>query len=393
MNVSVVISMFVEGLVSFFSPCIIPVLPLYLGYLASGAKSKDENGNVVYNRLKVFVTTCFFVLGISFAILLLGVSVSVFNNVFSDYSLIISFVGSFLLIIFGLYTLGVIRVPLFERERRIGVNLSLNRLSYIQALAFGFLFSFSWTPCVGPYLTSAVIMASDQGSLLNGVIYIFIYILGFVIPFLLLGLFVEEFIGFINKKKAILKYVNIVGGVVLCLMGGYMFIRCSNEVMSNKRELKRYQDAGYTVYDNDKQKYDFSLVNSNGDAVTLSEMVGENVCITFFRTWCTYCKQEISDLTLLKKEYPDVRFVIVTSPNVDNETDEDGIRAYLEELGCDVELLFDYDMVLCSRYGVSGYPMTFMFDDEDKFYGYIPGYLPLDDMRECLDNFTGKTDD
>ena len=235
MNVSVVISMFVEGLVSFFSPCIIPVLPLYLGYLASGAKSKDENGNVVYNRLKVFVTTCFFVLGISFAILLLGVSVSVFNNVFSDYSLIISFVGSFLLIIFGLYTLGVIRVPLFERERRIGVNLSLNRLSYIQALAFGFLFSFSWTPCVGPYLTSAVIMASDQGSLLNGVIYIFIYILGFVIPFLLLGLFVEEFIGFINKKKAILKYVNIVGGVVLCLMGSYMFIRCSNEVMSNKR--------------------------------------------------------------------------------------------------------------------------------------------------------------
>ena len=89
MNVSVVISMFVEGLVSFFSPCIIPVLPLYLGYLASGAKSKDENGNVVYNRLKVFVTTCFFVLGISFAILLLGLSVSVFNNVFSDYSLII----------------------------------------------------------------------------------------------------------------------------------------------------------------------------------------------------------------------------------------------------------------------------------------------------------------
>ena len=172
-----------------------------------------------------------------------------------------------------------------------------------------------------------------------------------------------------------------------------MFIRCSNEVMSNKRELKRYQDAGYTVYDNDKQKYDFSLVNSNGDTVTLSEMEGENVCITFFRTWCTYCKQEISDLALLKKEYPDVRFVIVTSPNVDNETDEESIKKYLDDLGCDVELLFDYDMVLCSRYGVSGFPMTFMFNDDDKYYGYIPGYLPLDDMRECLDNFTGKTDD
>ena len=108
MSISIAISMFMEGLLSFFSPCIIPVLPLYLGYMASGAKNIDENGNVVYKRLKVFLTTCFFVLGISFAILLLGISVSVFNNIFADYSLILSFIGSFLLIVFGLYTLGVI---------------------------------------------------------------------------------------------------------------------------------------------------------------------------------------------------------------------------------------------------------------------------------------------
>ena len=71
MSISIAISMFMEWLLSFFSPCIIPVLPLYLGYMASGAKNIDENGNVVYKRLKVFLTTCFFVLGISFAILLL----------------------------------------------------------------------------------------------------------------------------------------------------------------------------------------------------------------------------------------------------------------------------------------------------------------------------------
>ena len=64
-------------------------------------------------------------------------------------------------------------------------------------------------------------------------------------------------------------------------------------------------------------------------------------------------------------------------------------KKYLDDLGCDVELLFDYDMVLCSRYGVSGFPMTFMFNDDDKYYGYIPGYLPLDDMRKCLEEFTG----
>ena len=224
-------------------------------------------------------------------------------------------------------------------------------------------------------------------------LYIFIYILGFVIPFLLLGIFVEEFLNFINKRKNVLKYVNIIGGILLCLMGSYMFIRSSNEVMSNKRELKKYQDAGYAVYDNDKQKYDFSLVNQDGETVTLSELKGENVCITFFRTWCTYCRQEISDLSLLKDEYPNVHFILITSPNEDNEKDEDGVVAYLEDLNCDIDVLYDYGMVLANRYGVSGFPMMFLFDAEEMFYGYIPGYLPLENMRVCLDEYTEVNND
>ena len=393
MSITLVLSMFVEGLVSFFSPCIIPVLPLYLGYLSSGYKSVDEDGNVTYNRVRVFITTCFFVLGISFAILLLGISVSVFKNLFSRYSLILSFIGSFLLIVFGLYTLGFISIPLLDRERRIGVTFDLKKLNYLTACLFGFLFSFSWTPCVGPYLTSAVIMAGSQDSILIGVVYILIYILGFVIPFLLLGLFLEEFLKFINKRRSILRYVSIIGGVLILVMGLYMFVSSSRELLNTQNELKKYQDQGYVVYENDKQKYDFTLINADGDYITLSELEGENVCITFFRTWCTYCKQEVGDLTLLKEEYPDIRFVLVTSPNIDNETNEEGIKKYLDELNCDVELLYDYDMSLSSRYGVSGFPMTFMFNDEDMFYGYIPGYLPLEDMRKCLDKYIGVTND
>ena len=172
-----------------------------------------------------------------------------------------------------------------------------------------------------------------------------------------------------------------------------MFVSSSRELLNTQNELKKYQDQGYVVYENDKQKYDFTLINADGDYITLSELEGENVCITFFRTWCTYCKQELSDLTLLQEEYPDIRFLIVTSPNVDNETNEEGIKKYLDELNCDVELLYDYDMSLSSRYGVSGFPMTFMFNDEDMFYGYIPGYLPLEDMRKCLDKYIGVTND
>ena len=139
---SIYISMFVEGALSFFSPCIIQVLPVYFGYLASGSKKVDADGNVYYDRLKVFITTCFFVLGISFAILLLGISVSVFNDFFSDYRLILSYVGSFVLIIFGLYQLNIINIPLLLKERKLNIKLDLNKMNFLTAYLFGFLFSF-----------------------------------------------------------------------------------------------------------------------------------------------------------------------------------------------------------------------------------------------------------
>lgn len=389
MNLALVFSMFAEGLISFFTPCILPVLPLYLGYLSSGSKTIDENGNIIYKRLKVFLTTCFFVLGISFAILLLGISVSVFNNIFVDYSLVLSYIGSFLLIIFGLYTLGIISIPLLDRERRIGVTFDLKRLNYFTAYFFGFLFSFSWTPCVGPYLTSAVIMAGSQGSVISGIVYMLIYILGFVIPFLLLGIFLEEFLNFINKRRNVLKYVSIIGGVLILVMGIYMFISSSATILNTQNELKKYQESGYIVYENDKQKFDFELENRNGNTISLSDTEGEFVCITFFRTWCTYCKQEAQDLALLKEEYPDIKFYLITSPGNDSEKDKAGIIKYLDELNCDIEVLFDYDNSLVREYGVSGFPMTFIYNNNDMLYGYVPGYMPIENMKTVLNDLLG----
>lgn len=384
--------MFIEGLMSFFSPCIIPVLPLYLGYLSSGSKTIDEDGNVSYNRLRVFLTTFFFVVGISFAILLLGISVSVFNNLFSRYSVILSFAGSFFLFFFGLYSLNVISVPFLDRERRIGVTFDLKKLNYFTACLFGFLFSFSWTPCIGPYLTSAVIMAGTQGSVITGIIYMVVYILGFIIPFLLLGIFLEEFLNFVNKRHNFLKYVSSLGGVLILVMAVYMFVSASSDLLNTQNELNKYQESGYIVFENDKQKYGFELENRNGDIVSLSDTEGEIVCLTFFRTWCTYCKQEVQDLSLLKNEYPNIKFYLITSPGNDNETSKDGVISYLDELNCDVEVLFDYDNSLVRKYGVDGFPMTFIFNNDDMFYGYVPGYLPLDNMKTVLNELISSND-
>lgn len=381
---SVYISMFLEGLLSFFSPCIIPVLPLYFGYLASGSKRVDAKGNVKYDRLKVFITTCFFVLGISFAILLLGISASVFNNFFDDYRLIFSFVGSFILIIFGLYQLNIINIPLLMKERKLNIKINLNKMNYLNAYLFGFLFSFCWTPCIGPYLTSAIVLAGNSGSIISGIIHILVYILGFIIPFLIIGIFTEEVLNLINNKKYILKYTTIIGGIIILVMGCYMFYNASKEVISMQKQIDSMQSSVDTSNMSDMERFGFTLKTNKGNTVTLSDIEEDYVVLTFFRTWCTYCKQEIVDLMEIVDDYPNVKFYLVTSPNMNSETDEAGIEAYMQENNFDIEVIYDENNMVHNMYGISGFPSTFFFDDDQSIYGYVPGYVPLEQMQNIL---------
>ena len=386
MDFSLAFSMVVEGLLSFFSPCILPVLPLYFGYLASGAKKVDEEGNVTYSRFKVFLTTCFFVAGISFAILLLGISASVFNGFFSKYSLIISFIGSFILIFFGLNTLGIIQVPALMKEKKLNAKIDLNNMNYLNALIFGFLFSFSWTPCIGPYLSSAIVLASTAGSIGLGVIYILCYIIGFVVMFLLIGLFTEELLNIINQKRHIIKYTTIIGGILMIIMGGYMFFNASKQVLAIQENSNNIEQTVDSENETDMQKYDFTLKTNLGNTVTLSEIKDQHVVLTFFRTWCTYCKQEIADLMELQASYPDVKFYLITSPNMDNEVDEQGIEEYLAENNVDIEVLYDENNMVHYMYGISGFPSTFFFDDDQSVYGYVPGYVQHEQMMQIIDD-------
>ena len=381
---SIYISMFVEGALSFFSPCIIPVLPVYFGYLASGSKKVDADGNVYYDRLKVFITTCFFVLGISFAILLLGISVSVFNDFFSDYRLILSYVGSFVLIIFGLYQLNIINIPFLLKERKLNIKLDLNKMNFLTAYLFGFLFSFCWTPCIGPYLTSAIVLAGTSGSIISGIIHILVYILGFIIPFLLVGLFTEEILNLINNKKNILKYTTVIGGIIILLMGFYMFYNTSKEVVSMQKQIVNTQTSTDNSNMSDMERFGFTLKTNKGNTVTLSDIDEDHVVLTFFRTWCTYCKQEINDLTLLAKEYPDIKFYLITSPNMNDELDEAGIDAFMKENNWDIEVIYDENNMVHNMYGISGFPSTFFFDDDQSIYGYVPGYVSYDQIQNIL---------
>ena len=173
------LTVFLQGTLSFFSPCVLPLVPLYIGYLSGGARQVEADGTIRYRRGRVMGNTAAFVAGVSFAFFLLGMGFTAAGQFFSRYQDVIAKVGGVLIILFGLYQLGVFGASRFlSTERRLPFRLDKAAMSPLTALVLGFTFSFAWTPCVGPALTSVLLMAGSSSSAAKGFLLIGVYTLG-----------------------------------------------------------------------------------------------------------------------------------------------------------------------------------------------------------------------
>ena len=215
-----VLTVFVQGLLSFFSPCVLPLIPLYVGYLAGGAAKTNDDGTVEYPRKKVFVNTLFFVVGVSFAFFLLGFGFTALGQFFTGNQRVFSIVAGVIMAAFGLYMLGAFgKTKAVEKERRLPFRLNRFAMNPLVALVLGFTFSFAWTPCVGPVLASVLLMASSSASAAAGFGLVAVYTIGFVLPFLAVGLFTGEVLRFFRTHGNVVKYTVKVGGALLIVMG------------------------------------------------------------------------------------------------------------------------------------------------------------------------------
>lgn len=255
------ILVFLEGIISFFSPCVIPLIPVYMSYLAGSAK-KEEDGIITYGRKKVFFHTLFFILGISFAFFILGMSFTALGKFFSSNKMLFTRIGGILIIILGLFQLGIFDFSFLQRERKIHINLVKKNVNPLMALIMGFTFSFAWTPCVGPALSSVLIMASGAKTGLLGNMLVLVYALGFVLPFLLLGLFTTQVLDFLKKRKKLLKYTIKAGGIIMILMGIMTFTGWMNGISS-------YLNS-FTV-NRQKNEADYNAENDGGEDTSLDK--------------------------------------------------------------------------------------------------------------------------
>lgn len=405
------LTVFFQGLLSFFSPCVLPLIPLYIGYLSGGTGKRGADGKIHYQKSKVMIHTLCFVIGVSFAFFALGLGVSALGSFLNKNQMLFARIGGVIIVLFGFYQLGVFgNSRVLGKERRLPFHLDKLAMSPLTALIMGFTFSFAWTPCVGPALTSVLLMAASANTKVMGVVLIGVYTVGFVLPFLAVGLFTTTLLEFFKSHMNVVKYTVKVGGVLMILMGVLMFTGKMNaftgylsggtnanlesqeetekesEDVSEDKEENKEEDSKETVV----PAIDFTLKDQFGNEHTLSDYKGKTVFLNFWATWCGPCRSEMPDIQKLYETYEtegDNAVIIlgVAAPGLGQEKDEAGIKAFLDENGYTYPTLMDTTGDLFSEYGISSFPTTFMIDREGNVFGYVSGALNEDMMKNIIE--------
>lgn len=401
-------TVFIQGLLSFLSPCVLPLLPLYVSYLAGGAKITDESGEH-YPRKKILVNTLFFVLGISFTFFLLGFGFTALGRFFSDNRIWFARISGIIMILFGVYQLGVFgKSGAMSREHRLPFKLDRFAMGPLPALLLGFTFSFAWTPCVGPTLGSVLLMAGSSETSVKAFALIGVYTIGFILPFIAVGLFTGTVLDFFKKNRNVVKYTVKAGAVLLILMGimtltGFMngitgYLSASPQVSPSPSPTPSASEAAPSSSPSADEATptpkplplapDFTLKDQNGNEHTLSDYKGKTVFLNFWATWCPPCKGEMPEIEALYKEYGenggDLIVLGVAGPNQGREGSADDIKQFLSDNEYTFPVVMDESGAVFYDYGISAFPTTFMIDKEGNVFGYAESALTADMMESIV---------
>jgi len=207
----------VAGLLSFFSPCILPLIPAYFTFITGLSLEELTQSGSTQVRARVVRATLSYVLGFSFVFILMGASASFVGAAVYKYQDWIRIIGGILIILFGIHMTGLVRFRLLEFERRL--EMRQKPLHFLGTFFVGMAFGAGWSPCIGPLLGSILIVASNQETVANGIGLLSIYALGLAIPFLLLSFFVNSLLTIVQKASWSVKYINMTAGVLLLILG------------------------------------------------------------------------------------------------------------------------------------------------------------------------------
>jgi len=207
---------FLAGLLSFFSPCVLPLIPAYFTFITGYSLEELTEGNIEI-RKKVILSTISFVLGFSVVFILMGGSASYLGGLIYKYKNLIRIIGGVLIIILGIHLTGVFRIHSLEFEKRI--QIQKKPLHFLGTFIIGMAFGAGWSPCIGPLLGSILIVAGSQETIGQGMVLLGVYSAGLALPFVIISVFINFLLIFMKRASKVLKYVNVVAGILLILVG------------------------------------------------------------------------------------------------------------------------------------------------------------------------------
>ncbi|MEW8959212.1 MAG: cytochrome c biogenesis protein CcdA [Moorella sp. (in: firmicutes)] len=216
-NISLAVA-FSAGILSFFSPCIIPLLPVYFSYLGASAAGGEEEGK---KRVFLVGRAVLFIFGFSLIFIVLGMLSGSLGFLLLQYRSLLNRIGGLLIIFFGLYVAGIVRPSLLNREKKW--HLQPRAPGALASFLMGMAFAAGWTPCIGPVLASILIYAGSQATLFKGMVLLAFYSLGLAVPFILTALAMGTVLQLLRRSSRYLPIISFISGIILVIMGLLVF--------------------------------------------------------------------------------------------------------------------------------------------------------------------------
>ena len=393
MDLSLVASAAGAGLLSFFSPCILPLLPVYVGVLTTDASS-DTLG--LGRRC---ANTIAFVLGICCVFVTLGAGAGALGSTFDSSYLAIAL--GILVFIFGLHLAGVIRIPFLNREKR--ANLSKIQVrGILGAFVLGLAFSFGWTPCVGPILGTILALAAEQGSAAVGAGLLLVYALGLCVPFVVITLAANVALA---KLRALHKYLPIlqrIGGALIAIMGLWLVFSQVSALGVQQRANEASQQDNQTASVNDARGASAGdasteglsgawknvvLTDLDGNKHRLSDLKGTPVYFEFWGSWCDSCVADLGQLHEVHAAHAavgDVTVVSVVTPGFYGEREQDDFVAWARDNGVEVPVWMDVNCSLATHLNVSAFPTSVFVNSAGDIAKIRLGAIDRDELESLL---------
>jgi len=214
--------LFLEGIIAFISPCLLPLLPIYIFYFAAGEA----------NKRKTLTNSLGFISGFTLVFILLGAFAGTIGSLLLNYAIAVNIVTGVIVIIFGLNFMGVLKIGFLNATYQRKTKESDRELNFFSSALFGITFSITWTPCAGAFLASALMMASQQGGTLVGILMLFLFSLGLGIPFVVSAVLIDQLKGAFDFIKRNYRIINIASGALLIAIGVLMATGLLGRVIS-----------------------------------------------------------------------------------------------------------------------------------------------------------------